>query len=151
MDTHAAWVFLWLPINVVSIFSDRPEHLRLLSSATLWLARLQEKHLSCQPVMCSQQQREEAFILFKERADDRDGRPLTLKSKILIPGGGKLRESVWRQVRCDFRLFTRQLRCRISKRMQAFKGSACANNLCGETCKCRSNYDSLLLFVVVCF
>ena len=44
---------------------------------------------------------EDAFILFKEKADERDGRPLTLKGKLLVSGSVKLRETVWRQHGCE--------------------------------------------------
>jgi hypothetical protein len=34
--------------------------------------------------------------MLKEKADDRDGRPLTLRGKLLLSANTKIKENVWR-------------------------------------------------------
>jgi hypothetical protein len=38
----------------------------------------------------------DAFIMLKEKAGDRDGRPLTLKGKLLLNVNTKIKDNVWR-------------------------------------------------------
>ena len=63
------------------------------SKGQLWLSETSAlKSLACQNLNMDK----DAFILLKEKVDDRDGRPLTLKGKLLFSSSAKIRENVWR-------------------------------------------------------